>query len=87
MNKDIDNRSALVYIVRRHITYIIKKSVNLRLSQANLFVLLNSKLFFEFRFFCFPFVDSFRQHFDRLSLFNAPPKIFDCGVYFFDRLF
>ena len=36
VNKDVDNGSAFVYIVRRHITYIIKKSVNLRLGQANL---------------------------------------------------
>ena len=31
MNKDIDNGSVLVYIVRKHIADIVKKSVNLRL--------------------------------------------------------
>ena len=82
VNKDIDNGSAFVYIVCRHITDIIKKSVNLRLGQANLLVLLNGKLFFKFCFFGFSFVDSFRQHFNRLSLFNTPPKIFDSRIRF-----
>lgn len=42
MNKDIDNCSAFIYIVRRHIADIVEESVNLQLGQANLFVLLNS---------------------------------------------
>ena len=59
MHKDIDYGSALVYIVCGHITDIIKKSMDLRLGQADLLVLLYGKLFFEFSFFSFSFVDSF----------------------------
>ena len=82
MNKNIDNGSALVYIVRRHIADIIKKSVNLRLGQANLFILLNGKLFFKLCLFRFSLIDTLCQHFNRLSEFDAPPKIFNSRIRF-----
>ena len=84
VDKDIDNGSALVHIVCGHFTDVIQKSMDLRLCQANLLVLLNGKLFFEFCFFSFSFVDSFRQHFNRLSEFDAPPKIFNSRINFFN---
>ena len=44
MNKDIDDSSALVYIIGGHLADIVQKGQNLRLGQRDLLVFLNSEL-------------------------------------------
>lgn len=59
MNKDIDDGSALVHIIGGHLAYIVQKRQNLCLRQRDLLIFLNSKLSFQFLFFCLLFM-----HFD-----------------------
>lgn len=59
MNKDVDDGSALVHIIGGHLADIVQKGQNLCLRQRDLLIFLNSKLSFQFLFFCLLFM-----HFD-----------------------
>ena len=59
MHKDVDDGPALIHIVGGHLADIVQKGQNLCLRQRNLLVFLNSKLSFQFLFFCLLFM-----HFD-----------------------
>ena len=87
MNKNIDDRPALVYVICGQTAHIIKKSINLRLGQTDIPVLLNGKLFFQFLFLRFPLIQPLRQHGDGLPLFDGSPKIFDGDVGLLNSLF
>ena len=73
VNKYIDDCLSLLNIIQRHFADIIEKCQNLRFRKINLFIVFNGKLFLKLGFFRLPFVESFRQHINRLSLLNAFP--------------